>query len=62
MEANLKNETTEIWSEAWSKSVYTHVRQNKWEIVDTLNKVNMLLFKYIVLLIANLGLKRHYLY
>lgn len=62
MEANPKNETTEIWSEARSKSVRTHARQNKREIVDTLNKVNMLLFKYIALLTANLGSKRRYLH
>lgn len=39
MKANPKNETTEIWSEARSQSVRTSARQQKREIVDTLNKV-----------------------
>ena len=39
MKANPKNEATEIWSEARSQSVSKNARQNKREIVDTLNKV-----------------------
>ncbi|KAJ5152417.1 hypothetical protein N7492_009697 [Penicillium capsulatum] len=38
MKANPKNETTKIWSEARSQSVRTSVRQQKREIIDTLNK------------------------
>lgn len=39
MKANPKNEATEMWSEARSQSVSKNARQNKREIVDTLNKV-----------------------
>ena len=40
MKANPENESTEIWSEARSQSVYKNARQSKREIVDTLNKVS----------------------
>lgn len=43
MKANPRNETVEMWSEARSQSVHTNARQQKWEIVDTLNKVSYMI-------------------
>ena len=46
MKANPKNETVEMWSEARSQSVRTNARQQKREIVDTLNKVSYIIYQY----------------
>lgn len=46
IKANPKNETTEMWSEARSQSVHTSARQQKREIVDTLNKASYIIDLY----------------
>lgn len=51
MKANPKNENTETWSEARSQIVAKNARQNKREIVDTLNKVGPSLYYKGLLLI-----------